>query len=363
MALFADDEDDPLSSENYDPFAKSIPTKKKEASTSLFNDDDTDDEDLFKTRKPTKKNNDLFADEDEDDDLTTVRKSKEKSSDVTGTGLADFDFSKLDKLGTGKKKGNGKKKKEKKEHVDTGPKQRGGARTGGLGIGHNLDEFDLSLKKKRPSSTTKKEVVDDAKGEVSKEVGLFEEDIFEGDIDDPTSTKSSNLLDFLDDADKEEMLQGDDDKEKKKVKKSKDLFAEDDDIDVDDLKTTDLMVAKLLTTETDDAGGLIRGKSSIQANIKTLAEKTDDSVLKIDADDTLNILENATKDKSEGDGVEDLFADLNFGDKDAGGDGGDDLFAQIAALEKNIDTSGNADLSSIDEYIKNETSGGSGLFD
>ena len=191
MALFADDEDDPLSSENYDPFAKSIPTKKKEASSSLFNDDDTDDVDLFKTRKPTKKKNDLFADEDEDEDLTTVQKSKEKSSDVTGTGLADFDFSKLDKLGTGKKKSNGKKKKAKKERVDTGPKQRGGARTGGLGIGHNLDEFDLSLKKKRPSSTTKKEVVDDAKDEVSKEVGLFEEDIFEGDIDDPTSTKAS----------------------------------------------------------------------------------------------------------------------------------------------------------------------------
>ena len=363
MALFADDEDDPLSSENYDPFAKSIPTKKNEASTSLFNDDDDADDDLFKTRKPTKKENDLFADDDEEGDLPTFEKRKEKSSDVAGTGLADFDFSKLDKLGTGKKNVNRKKKKEKKVYVDTGPKQRGGARTGGLGIGHNLDEFDLSLKKKRPSSTTKKEVVDDGKGEVSKEVGLFEEDIFEGDIDDPTSTKASNLLDFLDDADNEDILQGDDDKNQKKVKKSKDLFDENDDIDVDDLKTTDLMVAKLLTTETDDAGGLIQGKSSIKSNIKELSKKTDESVLKIDADDTLNKLENATKDKNEGDGVDDLFADLNFDDKDVGGDGGDDLFAQIAALEKNIDTTGNADLSSIDEYIKNETSGGSGLFD
>ena len=73
MALFADDEDDPLSSENYDPFAKSIPTKKNEASTSLFNDDDDADDDLFKTRKPTKKENDLFADDDEEGEGEGVR--------------------------------------------------------------------------------------------------------------------------------------------------------------------------------------------------------------------------------------------------------------------------------------------------
>ena len=110
---------------------------------------------LVQDTKAYEEKNDLFADEDEEDDLPTFEKSKEKSSELAGTGLADFDFSKLDKLGTGKNV-NRKKKKEKKEYVDTGPKQRGGARTGGLGIGHNLDEFDLSLRKKRSSSTTKK---------------------------------------------------------------------------------------------------------------------------------------------------------------------------------------------------------------
>ena len=378
MALFAEVDDDPLSNDSYDPFANSLPSKKKkdtknegDTSSSLFaNGGDDEDDDVFalKNNKEKVSSKSLF-DEDSDGALGSISKQSKSKEENSGRSddLGEFDFSKLDKLGTEKNKTKKKNSKKKKEFVDTGPAQRGGARSGALGIGHGLDEFDLSLKKKKLGSTHGIDKTGEDKKSIKKdddiEVGLFDEDIFAGDIDDTSIAKGNNdLLNFLD--------EGDDDKnnnsssvQKHKVKKTKDLFAEDDgEIDIDDLKTNDLMVAKILTTDTDDAGGLIKGKSNIKANIKELSKKTADAVLSIEGDENLNSLEIATKDKDLTGGVDDLFAELNFDDdKDGDSVGGDDLFAQIAALESG--TTGNTDLSSIDAYIQNESGGGGGLFD
>ena len=66
MALFADVEDDPLSSDNFDPFANSMPSKDKTANlseaspSSLFNDG-SDDDDLFKTKQKEETNNSRFT--------------------------------------------------------------------------------------------------------------------------------------------------------------------------------------------------------------------------------------------------------------------------------------------------------------
>ena len=84
------------------------------------------------------------------------------------------------------------------------------------------------------------------------------------------------------------------------MKKSKDLFDENDDIDVDDLRQRILWSPSFWRNRR--CGRFDQGKSSIKSNIKELSKKTDESVLKIDADDALNKLENAA-DKNEGDGV------------------------------------------------------------
>ena len=63
MALFAEVDDDPLSNDSYDPFANSLPSKKKkdaknkgDTSSSLFgNGGDDEDDDVFALKKNKEK--------------------------------------------------------------------------------------------------------------------------------------------------------------------------------------------------------------------------------------------------------------------------------------------------------------------
>ena len=190
MALFAEVDDDPLSNDSYDPFANSLPSKKKkdtknegDTSSSLFaNGGDDEDDDVFalKNNKEKVSSKSLF-DEDSDGALGSISKQSKSKEENSGRSddLGEFDFSKLDKLGTEKNKTKKKNSKKKKEFVDTGPAQRGGARSGALGIGHGLDEFDLSLKKKKLGSTHGIDKTGEDKKSIKKdddiEVGLFDD--------------------------------------------------------------------------------------------------------------------------------------------------------------------------------------------
>ena len=93
MALFADVDDDPLSSDNFDPFANSLPSKNKTAnitktsSSSLF-DDGGDGDDLFKAKKKEETcTSSLFDDDDNSDALVKSESIDGKKRETNNTDL------------------------------------------------------------------------------------------------------------------------------------------------------------------------------------------------------------------------------------------------------------------------------------
>ena len=109
------DRHDPLSNDSYDPFANSLPSKKKkdaknkgDTSSSLFaNGGDDEDDDVFALKKNKDKvSSKSIFDEDSDGALGSISKQSKSKEENSGRSddLGEFDFSKLDKLGTEKNK-------------------------------------------------------------------------------------------------------------------------------------------------------------------------------------------------------------------------------------------------------------------
>lgn len=131
---------------------------------------------------------------------------------------------------------------------------------------------------------------------------------------------------------------------------------------------SDLKVAGLISTDVDNAGGLLEEGQGIEQAKKDAMDTTDASLLAVREDDDLESLMAATQvntidvTKQEDKEEEDIFkvSDNTNNDEDD-----DDLFSMMGmgGDDEAGGGDGGDDLSSIDAYISKSSGGGGGLFD
>jgi hypothetical protein len=223
----------------------------------------------------------------------------------------------ISKINIGPKKVKGKGKQVKND-PGTPVVERGGARAGSLGLGADVGSFDLSLKKKTEKSSLDDIVADLVieNSEAADDENLFGNDSF--DVESETSLVNSKVS-----------------------RRSKSLFGKDDEDDIGDLRTDDLMVSKWL--EREEAAP--KKPSADDANPSASSE------LNFGDDTFLDSLEQATK--MPVDDAMDLFSAAPSVSKDVD----DGLFAALSG------GNGNDDMSDINAYIESQSANDGGLFD
>ena len=333
--LFDDDENAPAL---FGGVSTTNATQKK--STSLFDDDEEDVPDVPAAPTSVAASSTLFDDNDTSAPTAATSANTEDHSDV----LSQVDLSKISVV---QKIDRSSKKKKNAVKAKAAAAAAQSNKNSGL-LGADDDELDLTLRLKIEEDTLDAFLLH---GEGDKDTkkesasGLFDSDDSDIDDDNDKGTESSGAY----------------------VKR---MLTEDqpDDFDID---IADLSVAKMLTTESDTAGGLIEVGDSAKNvhDAATLANRTSDELLNVVDDGDLEELMAATQVSgnvadSAPDGVEDLFSMDKTDDVID-----DDLFNMVGMGGGNArasDDSGTVtqgDMSSIDAYISAQSGSGGGLFD
>ena len=329
--LFDNDGDSNHTSESSFPAFARVPTEsgKQQKSQSLFDDEEEADEAPPEAPTPVEQG------------------TKAKNGDEASL-LAKVDLSKISVVHKIDRLSEKKKKKAKEKAAIKVVKLKKNSGLLGGGDDDDDDDFDLKLKPKVEQDTLENFLLrgdDDKKTKEKPAPGLFDSD---GSDDEKEVKDSAGNSAYM-----------------------KRLLTEDkpDEFDTD---ISDLGVAKMLTTDSDTAGGLIESEEAAK-NIRastSLAEKTSDDLLKVaDDDEDLAELMNATQISTtisdSADGTVDLFSvDKNDNEID------DDLFSMIDTGGNSVEsgTAGSTldvgdDLSSIDAYISAQAGGSGSLFD
>eukprot|EP00946_MAST-07B_sp_MAST-7B-sp1_P004037 g4037.t1 len=296
----------------------------------------------------------------DDDDLPAAPAHIPSTSDstecVVSEGASDFlgqvDLSKISVVQ--KIDRSSKRKKNKKKATAQAKAAASVAKInknhGLLGADEDDDDLDLGLRHKNSEGAT--------------DILLFGEE-------DSADEKGASAPGLFDSGDSDDETGGEDQKGGKSSGAYVKRLLTEDKPDGLDTNIADLSVAKMLTTESDTAGGLIESNNAAEnaRAAATLAERTSDELLNVADDDDLAELMAATQisrsveDATTEDETVDLFSvDHNDDAID------DDLFSMMGTEKDNsggngIEMSAEGDMSSIDAYISAQKGAGTSLFD